>query len=382
MVQRVEIKDDLIVWAIEESQLPFDQIKAKFPTVESWIDHSKDPTFTQLKSFSDYLHVPFGYFFLDEPPERELLYAEFRAIANKKPSMSKNLEDTLTEMTIKQNWMQDYREIQGYEPINFVGSFKHDSSTQIKEFIYEALEIKEYWSENARNLDDAYSSIKERFENLGILIMQSGVVGTNTHRKLDINEFRGFVLLDLYAPFIFVNTNDSKTGMIFTLMHEFIHLLMGNEDILDQGEEFYDDNDVEKRINQITSMILIPDEIILNRQFSQENIFSEINEIGRKLKVSSLSVSIKLKEMGIITQSEVDEVRKISLENFEKKSKKEKKGNPDFIKVLNSKLSSSFSEAVISQTLSGKIPFTEAYGLLGVKGKTFDKFKDYFFNYG
>jgi len=382
MVQRVFIKEEILLWAIEESQLPFEEIKAKFPSIESWIDHTKVPTFLQLRSFADYLHVPFGYLFLDESPRKELLYAEFRAIANKKPKMSKNLEDTLSEMTIRQYWMREYREDQGYEPCKFVGYFQHKNSAEIKEFIHEALVIEDYWSENEKNLDDAYSSLKKRIEKLGVLIMQSGIVGINTHRKLDIHEFRAFVLLDLYAPLIFINTNDSKAGMIFSLMHEFIHLLIGDEDILDVDEENLGYIDAERRVNRITSLILIPDEILLGSKFTNKNFYFEITEIAKKLKVSSLSVSIKLKEMGTISQAQLEEVKRISLENFEKKLRKVSKSGPDFFTVLNSKLSPSFSEAVISQTRAGEIPFTEAYSLLGVKGKTFEKFSDTFFNYG
>ena len=55
MVQRVFIKEEILLWAIEESQLPLEKIKAKFPSIDSWIDHSKDPTFQQLKSFADFL---------------------------------------------------------------------------------------------------------------------------------------------------------------------------------------------------------------------------------------------------------------------------------------------------------------------------------------
>lgn len=380
MVQRVFIKEEILLWAIEESQLPLEKIKAKFPSIDSWIDHSKDPTFQQLKSFADFLHVPFGYMFLDESPKKELLYAEFRAIANKKPMMSKNLEDLLSEMTIRQNWMREYREDQGYEPFEFVGKFQHKSVAEVKEFIYEALVIENYWSENLRNFDEAYSSLKKRIEDLGVLIMQSGVVGTNTHRKLDIHEFRGFVLLDPFAPLVFINTNDSKAGMIFTLMHEFIHVLMGEENILDIDEENLSYIDVEKKVNLITSKILMPDEILFDHKFT--NIHSEIIEIAKKLKVSSFSLAIKLKQMGLITQSIVEEVKKTSIENFEENLKKEKKSNPDFYTVLNSKLSPSFSEAVISQTRAGEITFTEAFNLLGVKGNTFDKFANTFFNYG
>ena len=42
-------------------------------------------------------------------------------------------------------------------------------------------------------------------EQSGIMIMRSGVVGNNTHRPLDVEEFRGFSVSDHVAPLIFIN---------------------------------------------------------------------------------------------------------------------------------------------------------------------------------
>ena len=103
--------------------------------------------------------------------------------------------------------------------------------------------------------------------------------------------------------------------------------------------------------------------------------------MAKKLKVSTLSLAVRLKQKRQISQAQLDEVRTQSIENFEKFASLEKKGNPDFFRVQNSKLSPFFSEAVINQSLTGEIPFTEAYRLLGVKGTSFEKFKEYFFKY-
>ncbi|WP_206743056.1 ImmA/IrrE family metallo-endopeptidase, partial [Pseudoalteromonas undina] len=61
--------------------------------------------------------------------------------------------------------------------------------------------------------------------------MRNSVVGNNTHRSLDRDEFRGFAIADDHAPVIFINATDTPQAQIFTLLHEFVHLLINESGV-------------------------------------------------------------------------------------------------------------------------------------------------------
>ncbi|MBM6968651.1 ImmA/IrrE family metallo-endopeptidase [Pseudoramibacter alactolyticus] len=376
MIEKMHIKPELYLWAIDESQLPHDQIFEKFQKLTEWIKGDSEPTLNQLMKLSKYLHVPFGYLFLSTPPKSEAYHADFRSFQNTPPKMSKELQETIEEMVSRKDWMHDYRKSQEIDKPDFLKSLSESMSIENQiAFIHKSLNLTENWFAKVKDEACAYNRLKAKMENIGVLVMQNGIVGQNTHRKLNSKEFRGFCLYDEYAPLIFVNTTDSRAGMIFTLIHEFIHLAYGQSDICTEQEV---DIKQERKINKVTAAFLIPETFVAHeiKEPLTDDIAPEtVTMLAKKLKISPYALAIFLKEKEKISLKAFAKIKSEGIEQYENKSAKRSGG--DYYKNAKSKLSSNFTLAVISQTEQGLLLHRDAYKLLGgIKGKTYNTLKN------
>ena len=68
MRTEVDIKANILTWAIARAGFDLDDFTVKVPNVQQWLDGKKKPTVKQLEDFSKKVYLPFGYLFLPEPP--------------------------------------------------------------------------------------------------------------------------------------------------------------------------------------------------------------------------------------------------------------------------------------------------------------------------
>ena len=79
---------DMLSWAIARAGHDLRDFTTRFPKVHDWLSGAKQPTLKQLEEFSHRVHLPFGYLFLDQPPQEALNFPFFqdrrRAAAGRK----------------------------------------------------------------------------------------------------------------------------------------------------------------------------------------------------------------------------------------------------------------------------------------------------------
>lgn len=363
---RVPVQPLLLRWARERAGLELAEIAARFPKLDRWEQGEEQPTLRQLENFAKALHVPVGYLFLPSPPEEDLPIPDYRTVASHgihRPSP--NLLDTIHACQEKQAWYRDFALSTRQTPVEFVGSVTVSTppvsvARQMQNVFQLSLEERKA----CRSWEDAQRFFCRQAERVGVLVMISGVVGSNNRRKLDPEEFRGFSLADKLAPLVFVNGADTKAARIFTLAHELAHLWLGTSALSDMGAApRHTQGKEETWCNQVAAEFLVPREE-LDLEYAQDEPLDEaLKRLGGIFKVSSLVILRRLLDADKISRDQFDEAWQIQLGRF----KRSGAGGGNFYKTTITRVSRRFAQALLESTLEGRTLYRDAFRMLGVK---------------
>ena len=374
-MSRVAVNEGVLRWAVDRSGLPWNELQRKFPKIQQWVAGGSLPTLRQLESLAKATLTPLGFFFLTEPPEERLPIPYFRTLGGETPSRpSPNLLETVQVMQRRQAWMREILIEQGQEPLPFVRSAQPDEQiTSIVRRLRSLLGFDDEWASQQPTWTDALSTLREAIEDVGILVVFNGVVGNNTHRKLDPGEFRGFVLVDEYAPLVFVNGADGKAAQMFTIVHELAHVFFGSSAAFDLREMQPADDPTEQACNRVAAEFLVPERRLRDVWPSIQNDPNHFQTIARQFKVSVLVAARRTLDIGLIQKNVfLDFYRKYQQEERRAAARRPKGG--DFFANQNLRVGRRFASEVVRAAGEGQLLYSEAYQLTGLYGKTFDRY--------
>jgi Zn-dependent peptidase ImmA (M78 family) len=369
---RAEVKPQILRWARERARLGPDALTKRFPRLHEWEAGTAKPTLRQLEAFADATAVPLGYMFLPEPPEEPLPIPDFRTLGDKpirRPSP--NLLDTIFDVQRRQAWLREERIEEGQSRLPFVGSATEEAiPMRIAVAMRRTLAVVAGWAELHSTWSDALRSLRDRAELAGIVVVTNGVVGNNTHRKLDPEEFRGFVLPDDYAPFIFINGADGKGAQMFTFAHELAHLWIGQAGIFDLRDMQPASDPREQFCNAAAAEFLVPEEELRQAWGDAAGAFAAL---ARRFKVSELVVARRALDARLIERDVFFDFYNSYLEDERRRVARQSTGG-DFYATQNSRVGRVFGEAVGRAVKEGRLLYRDAFELTGLRGATFDRY--------
>lgn len=370
MRTEVNVHANMLTWAITRAGYELHEFSAKVPKVQEWIEGTKKPTVKQLETFSKKVHLPFGYLFLTEPPKEELPIPFYRTNNTQATQVSVNVYDTILIIQQRQDWLKDYLKDNEFEALSFVGKFHNRFNVQeIVTDIRKNLGLNENWASNFRTWQEALDHLIQLIEDKGIITVFNGVVENNGHRKIPVDECRGFVLVDKIAPFMFVNNADGKAAQMFTIVHELAHIWTGNSAGFDFRKLQPANDPIELLCDKVAAEFLVP-----------ENTFNEVwryypslKYASRYFKVSEIVIARRALDTGKITKKQFfDFYEEYTSREFAKKENQSPGG--DFYATTKKRLSITFATHINNAVKSGKLLYRDAYKLTSLKGDTFQTF--------
>ena len=372
---KVAVEPAVMKWVLQTAEAQ-DADNDTLEKIQSWISGEKMPTFRQLEEVGKKTNIPFGYFFLKKVPVESCEIVDYRTVDSLAVvNPSRNLLDTVDAMSRAQQWMSEYYRNNGNSPCAFIGSIHMSrNEKEAAELIRETLGIETDWFVGFRNADAAFKELRRKITELGVLVMMNGVVGNNTHRKLSVNEFRAFTLIDPYAPLIFINAADSKNGRLFSLLHELVHVILGNNSFYnDQYGASIQISKEEQFCNAVAAELLVPEKMFLEKW--NEAVGSTEDRIAALQEYFVCSSIVLLRRALACESISREEYARIAAV-YEKRSQDGVKNKPtesggDFYRTLKSRWDSNFVKALSSSVESGRTQYREAYYMTNTTGKTF-----------
>ena len=395
--QEVPVNSEILRWARKQANFSISQaaLSAKIHDLKSsnisaedrltaWENEkgSERPTLNELKSIAKAYRRPLLTFFLSEPPKPSSKLDDFRTFGDHPITESTpEFSAFMRRIEVLQQEVRDILVEEGAPPLAFIGSASTKATPQeIAQSIRDVLKFPFNTQAAIKNKDSLFNSLRNKAEDAGIFILKAADLGSH-HSRISVKEFRGLTISDNYAPFIVVNPNDALSALLFTLVHEFAHLWLGdsgisNDDILSISPIKRQEREI--ICNQVSAEFLVPKYKLLEEFASRErwNLRDAIDYLSDIFKVSSLVIGRRLFELDKMDEETYWQLYEESKQLWAdyRSSLSESEGGPGYFTNTKSKLGNKLLKTIIGAAYDGRLPYTDASRMLNIKVNNFSEF--------
>lgn len=308
----ISIKYDVFQWLYNtsgytEQELIKELTSIKPKTWKSWMENKRDPELThaQIKELANLYKRPIAAFLISTPPEDPIIPQDFRQ--NKEASYSKELHRIFRSAHRKLELFIEMAENIGENvTVELAYCTTSDDPFIIAEKERKKFSTNHIFSEKEARI--AYPLWRTYFAEKGIPIFQY---------NMDNDGIRGFVTKAGNASAIVVNSGDKMESRIFTIFHEYAHILLGTGGVIctDDGDKSRDPKirEIELWCNNFAGAFLMPSSLIeentkILTKIENEDYIGAASELAKQTATSKTAALVRLVVLDKINQKCADAI--------------------------------------------------------------------------
>lgn len=364
----VDVDLKVLNWLIESSGWSDEEIakriKITTENFEKIKSGDKRPTFRQLRELSIIFKRPVAAFLLSKPKEEKPKPKDYRMLPEKKDKFDKKTILVLRKSRRLQELAKELSVNIKYDIKTKLEKLSiREDPEEIAEKYREIFGLTEEKQRKFKTPYELFNYLRDILEDMNIYVFQF---------SMPVEDARGFVFVDETPNVIVVNKKDSIEARIFSLMHEFAHILL-QESVIDLPDMTLSaKNDIERWCNNFSASFLLPKSLAntLFKERKRELTKKEtLNYLSRKYKVSKAMLLVSMKKLNFITQEDYDNI----VNRFKAEAKIIEKGGMPSDKRTISEVGNKFVSLVANNFDKEFITYTDALDYLSITSKNFDK---------
>lgn len=382
------VNPEILIWARETAGFTAEEAAKKLGLQNSRVSSAaekletlesgeKAPTRPQLLKMAEQYRRPLLTFYLPRPPAKGDRGADFRTLpgghsATDDALLDALLRDARARQSMVRAVLEDEEEA---DPLAFVGSHRvEDGLEAVLASLKKLLDVELQEYRNQRTSSAAFDLLRDKAEGAGIFVMVKGDLG-NYLTAIDTTIFRGFCIADEVAPFVVINDQDARPAWSFTLLHETVHILLGQTGV---GSE-RTDNANERFCDEVAGNFLLPsmemERLGLGKSDDLSAVSVRISAFASDLKVSRTMVAYKAYRSNFISQEAYGELSASYRQDWRRERERsrararEQEGGPNYYTVRRHRLGGRLINLVERMRATGALSTSKAARILGVKSR-------------
>ena len=369
------INPTMLEWARDQAGFTLADAAQKLGLDEARLqgleEGAEAPTFAKLLDMADLYKRPVSLFYLKERPKGWQPIQDFRRLPGADGKFSPQLNYIIRQARERRDVALAVREElnEVVRPFGLRATLATNIETlaaRIREFVGVTEATQRRWG-------------KKAFEGWRALIESKDILVFVVPR-LKMKEMRGTAMAETQLPVILVNGKDRSNGRVFTLLHEFCHLVLRQSGVSNVGGDRDDAPHpaVEQFCNAVAAAVIMPSDWLLREPLVVRKGAiktwddEELEALALRFGASPEAVLRRLLTLGRTTKAFYDSKRALYQRYYDQMEEKKEKstGGPDYHLAVLGQLGRTFIQLIFQGYHDRYLTLRDVAGHLNMKVTT------------